>query len=356
MLELRGVSKSYGDFAVTDLDLRVERQGYFVLLGPSGVGKTVLLEMVTGLIRPDAGRVLWDGEDITSAPPEARRFAMVYQDYALFPHLSVAANIAYGLRARGVGAGEAARRAADTAGQLGIAPLLGRRPATLSGGEAQRVALARALVTEPRMLLLDEPLAAVDIGARHRLRRELQRIHDETHTSFLHVTHDVEEAMFLADRVGVMLDGRIRQVAPPEQLFRRPTDRAVAEFLGLHNVLEMTAAGEGTCRCAGVRLHVAGADETTRHVWVRPEEILLSREPFDSSALNQLRGNVVDWHHSDSLLAVRLRCAPAPGVSAEPADALELTALITYTSFEHLGIEVGRELYATFKSSAVHCF
>jgi len=345
MLELRDVAKTLGTFSVAGLSLRVERGAYFVLLGPSGVGKTVLLEMVAGLIRPDAGAILWDVTDVTAAPPERRRFAMVYQDYALFPHLSVAGNIAYGLRARGVGAAEAKQRAAATAEKLGIAALLARRPATLSGGEAQRVALARALAGRPRLLLLDEPLAAVDVTARQRLRRELKRIHRETQTTFLHVTHDVEEAMFLADRVGVMLDGAIRQVAPPEELFRRPTDRDVAAFLGLRNVFSVRSARQGVCDCGGATIHAAGADETVRHVWVRPEEVLLSREPFDSSARNQFRGRVVEWQHSDSLLAVRIDCG-----------GLELTALITYTSFEHLGVEAGAELYATFKSSAVHCF
>ncbi|MGB2821220.1 MAG: TOBE domain-containing protein, partial [Phycisphaerae bacterium] len=190
-----------------------------------------------------------------------------------------------------------------------------------------------------------EPLAAVDIGARHRLRKELKRLHAQTHTTFLHVTHDVEEAMFLADHVGVMLDGRIRQVAPPEELFRRPSDPEVSRFLGLRNVLEVTCRAPGLCRAADVDIHAAGADESVQHVWIRPEEVLLSRQPFDSSARNQFAGKVLEWRPSDSLLAVRVACG-----------SLELTALITYASFEELGIQAGTDLYATFKSSAVHCF
>jgi len=345
MLELRAVAKKLGNFSLAPLDLRVGEGAYFVLLGPSGVGKTVLLEIVAGLIRPDAGRILWQGRDLTKHPPEKRPFGIVYQDYALFPHLSVAGNLAYGPKAHGVDSAEASRRATATAEKLDIAALLERRPGTLSGGEAQRVALARALVTEPELLLLDEPLAAVDLPARHRLRRYLQRIHAETRTTFLHVTHDAEEAMVLADEVGVMLDGRIRQVAPPEELFRRPSDPDVSHFLGLRNVLEVTCSEPSRCRAGGVEIHVADADEATRHVWVRPEEVLLSRRPFDSSARNQLAGKVLEWHPSDSLLAVRIACG-----------GLELTALITYTSFEELAIQPGTDLYATFKSSAVHCF
>lgn len=362
MLELRGIAKRFGAFAVEDLDLRVPTGSYFVLLGPSGVGKTVLLELVAGLIRPDAGQVLWDGCDITSAAPERRGFAMVYQDYALFGHLTVAGNISYGLRSRGMSRGEASRRSAEIAEQLGVASLLNRRPTTLSGGEAQRVALARAMVTAPKLLLLDEPLAAVDVGVRHRLRAELQRLHERTHTTFLHVTHDVEEAMTLADEVGVMLQGRIRQVAPPAQLFRRPSDADVADFLGLRNVLAVRCEQPGLCRAGAATIHVAGAHPGTRYAWIRPEEILLSRGAFDSSARNQFRARVTEWRHTGTLLSVTVRCEPTGPAGLEDAgtlpaqEPLELTALVTYASFEQLGLAAGTEVFVTLKSSAVHCF
>ena len=171
MLELRGVEKRLGEVTISGIDLRVEPGEYFVLMGPSGVGKTVLLELVAGLMDPDQGQVLWDGGEITRLPPERRRFAMAYQDHALFPHMSVSANIAYGLRARGLRREATQAQVHRIAELLDIAPLLARAPAALSGGEKQRVALARALVTEPRLLLLDEPLAALDAGIRLRLRR-----------------------------------------------------------------------------------------------------------------------------------------------------------------------------------------
>ena len=340
MLELRAVSKRLGAFSLSDLDLRVRDGEYFVLLGPSGVGKTVLIELIAGLIPPDAGAVLWRGRDITSSPPETRRFGVVYQDYALFPHMTVARNVAYGL-----GSKNGPDRLQAVARNVGIEELLDRYPAKLSGGEQQRVALARALITDPQMLLLDEPLSAVDLKTRRQLRKELSRIHAETGTTFLHVTHDTEEAMSLGNRIGVMLEGRIHQVGTPEDLFRAPTDRDVADFLGMRNVIPVSEVKDGICSAGGAQIHAAAADESVCYIWIKPEEIVLSREPFDSSARNQFGCKVEEWEHCGSLLAVRVSSGN-----------LKLSALITHTSFSTLGVDVGTDLYATFKSSAVHCF
>ena len=344
MLELQSVSKRLGAFAITDLNLRVTDGEYFIQLGPSGVGKTVLLELIAGLLRPDSGRILWRGEEITHRPPEARRFAIVYQDYALFPHLGVADNIAYGLKAAGMGRRAVAERVARLADNLQIAALLDRRPDTLSGGEQQRVALARALATDPELLLLDEPLSAVDMAIRRQLRKLLKRIHRETGTTFFHVTHSAEEAMALGDRVGVMLEGRQRQVATPEQLFRHPDDPEVAEFLGLRNLLPVDAVVDHACDCRGERIHVSSAEEGISHIWIKPEEIVLSREPFASSARNQLLCRIEGCEAHHALYIVHL-----------VKSALRLDVLITYESLQRLEIERGGAIHATFKSSAVHC-
>jgi molybdate/tungstate transport system ATP-binding protein len=344
MLELRGLRKRLGALALEDVDLRLDAGEYFVLLGPSGVGKTVLLEMVAGLIAPDAGQVLADGVDLTTTPPERRGFSLVCQEYALFPHLTVAENIAYGLRTRGVPARERTAQVGEVARRLGIEALLRRTPEGLSGGEQQRVALARALVTAPAVLLLDEPLAALDRPLRLRLRRELKRVQRESGRTFLHVTHDPEEAFFLGDRVGIMLHGRLQWTGPPDELLRRPADWEVAEFLEMRNVVSVTCA-EGVCRTGGLEIHAAAADENTTHLWIRPEEILLSREPFSSSARNQFAGRVVDWELSGGLLAVRVAVG-----------ALHLIALITAHSFSEQELAEGTEVYCTFKSSALHCF
>ncbi|GAG51178.1 unnamed protein product, partial [marine sediment metagenome] len=213
-------------------------------------------------------------------------FAVVYQDYALFPHMTAAQNIGYGLRSTRDGG-----RIEQLACDLGIEELLERYPEKLSGGEQQRVALARALTTEPQLLLLDEPLSALDLNTRRQLRKELKRIHTQTGTMFLHITHDTEEAMSLGDRIGVMLDGRMHQVGTPEELFRTPSDREVADFLGMRNVIAVSEVRDGVCTADGVQIHAAAADESTSYIWIKPEEVVLSREPFDSSARNQLRAN-----------------------------------------------------------------
>ncbi|MHC4125220.1 MAG: ATP-binding cassette domain-containing protein [Planctomycetota bacterium] len=345
MLELRSISKSLGSFAMSDVSLRINAGEYFVLLGPSGVGKSVLIEVIAGLIKPDGGRIFWNDNDITLEPPEARGFAVVYQDYALFPHLTVRQNIAYGLRAAGGSPGKTEAHLQMLTEMLHIHKLLTRRPATLSGGEQQRVALARALAVEPKLLLLDEPLSALDTNTRLRLRKELKRINRQLNISVLHVTHDPQEAMTLADRICVMLDNRIRQVAVPAELFRKPSDPEVAGFLGMRNILPVTGAEEGICLVGSKKVYAASVNDSTSHIWIKPEEILLSTSPFDSSARNQFRSRVAEIDHHDSLLAVYI-------VSGK----LTLTALITYASFKRLGIEVGTEVYATFKSSAVHCF
>ncbi|MHC4563641.1 MAG: ABC transporter ATP-binding protein [Planctomycetota bacterium] len=343
MLGLREIGIRLGAFELADVSLTVSPGEYVAVLGPSGVGKTVLLELVAGLRRADAGTILLDGHDITTAPPDRRPISIVHQDYALFPHMTVARNIAYGLRAAGNHA-PARQRVDDLAAMLDITPLLERSPTELSGGEQQRVALARALAIQPKVLLLDEPLSALDANVRAQLRGELRRINRELGTAFIHVTHDPEEAMALGDRVAVLLDKRLRQVAAPEELFRRPSDPEVAAFLGMRNVLAVSAVRETVCHVCGADIHVSPATDATEHIWIAPEEIILSAEPFASSARNQFRCRVVDWRHRDSLLAVRVAYGE-----------LSLVSLITYASFEQLGIEAGREVYATFKSSAVHC-
>jgi len=344
-LALKSVEKRLGSFELPKLDLTVEEGEYFVLLGPSGVGKTVLLEIVAGLLTPDAGEVHWRGRDITTCPPEQRGFAIVYQDYALFPHMNVLQNIVYGLRARGTPINEARALALKTAEQLNIDALLDRMPKTLSGGEQQRVALARALVVSSGLLLLDEPLSAVDMQLRRHLQREFKRIQRETGSTFLHVTHDVDEAVLLGHRVGVMLGDRLRRVGTPADLFRKPDDPEVASFLGMRNIFSVTYGDGGYCRANGVKIHVGDRGEPFPHIWIRPEEILLSEKPFESSARNQFEGSVEEWEFQDVLVNVRVTVGD-----------LTLSVLVTYASFEKLAVEHGRKLYATFKSSAVHCF
>jgi len=343
VLKLDGICKSFGGFEMSDVSLEISAGEYFVLLGPSGVGKTLLIEMIAGLVRCDGGQVLWQSADITNSPPQSRGVSVVYQDYALFGHMTVERNIAYGLRARRVGPKEIKKRVDALAEMLEIVELLRRRPGNLSGGEKQRVALARALAVEPAMLLLDEPLAALDSNMRRRLRQILRRINRDTGVTVLHVTHDPVEAMAVADKVGVMLDNRIVQVGAVDDLFRRPSNAQVSRFLGMSNVLPVDSVNDEVCTVCGEQIHVAGAGDSLEHIWIGEEEIILSEKPFPSSARNQLLCKVVDWESRDLLLAVNVQCGE-----------LKLIALITYRSFEEIGIEVGKEVYATFKSSAIH--
>ncbi len=345
MLELKSITKKLGSYEMLDTSMCINEGEYMVLVGPSGVGKSLLLEIITGLIKPDSGRIFSDNKDITFTSPESRGFAVVYQDYVLFPHLTARQNIAYGLKAAGADSQKINNRLGSLAEMLHIEKLLGRKPATLSGGEQQRVALARALAIEPKLLLLDEPLSALDANARLRLRKELKRINRELNIPVLHVTHDPEEAMELGDRICVMLDNQIRQSASRTQLFREPSDPDVARFLGMRNILPVVRDERGLYLAQGQRIYVDAADDSTSHIWIKPEEILLSGEPFDSSARNQFRCQVIDLDHHNPFMAVHVS-------SGE----MNLTVWITYASFKELRIEVGAKIYATFKSSAIHCF
>ncbi|MCK4349485.1 MAG: ATP-binding cassette domain-containing protein, partial [Candidatus Krumholzibacteria bacterium] len=234
MLRVEGLSKKLGNFAVRDVSFDVGRGDYFVLLGASGVGKTVLLETITGITSPDAGRIVFDGREITRERIQKRNIGLVFQDQALFPHMTVKQNIAYGLRSRGAWCGRTDKRVEEIARDLEITPLLNRRPGTLSGGEAQRVALARALVTETKCLLLDEPLSSLDVSARSGMRALLRRL-NRSGITMVHVTHDYEEAIALATRIGVMERGTIVQTGPPDEIFRRPASEFVASFIGIRN-------------------------------------------------------------------------------------------------------------------------
>lgn len=234
MLELRGIAKRFGAvIAVDDFSLAVPDGEIVALLGPSGCGKTTVLRIVAGLERPDVGRVFLAGRDATDWPPEKRGVGLVFQSYALFPHLSVGANVAYGLRSR---RGERKARVRELLGLVGLSGYERRRPHQLSAGQQQRVALARALAPKPRVLLLDEPLSALDAALRKNLRAELRALLGKLGMTALYVTHDQEEALALADRVAVMRAGRLEHVAPPEELYNRPRTPFVAAFLGRANL------------------------------------------------------------------------------------------------------------------------
>jgi putative spermidine/putrescine transport system ATP-binding protein len=237
-LKLVGIRKSYGQVvAVAGVDLEVEDGEFFTLLGPSGSGKTTLLRLIAGFERPDAGRIELEGRDITSMPPYLRNTNTVFQDYALFPHMSVAENIGYGLRVRGVSKAPREKRVERALEMVRLSGLGHRRPNQLSGGQRQRVALARAVVNEPEVLLLDEPLGALDLKLRQEMQIELKQIQQEVGITFVYVTHDQEEALTMSDRMAVMSNGQIEQVGSPVEVYERPATEFVAGFIGISNVL-----------------------------------------------------------------------------------------------------------------------
>src|SRR6266704_776278 len=231
-LKLLGVHKNYGSVvAVAGVDLVVDEGEFFTLLGPSGSGKTTLLRLIAGFERPDAGRIELGGRDVTSVPPHLRDTNTVFQDYALFPHMSVADNIGYGLRVKGVAKPARERRVQRALQMVRLEGLGLRRPNQLSGGQRQRVALARAVVNEPEVLLLDEPLGALDLKLRQEMQLELKRIQQGVGITFIYVTHDQEEALTMSDRIAVMSGGKVEQVGSPTEIYERPTCRFVADFI-----------------------------------------------------------------------------------------------------------------------------
>jgi putative spermidine/putrescine transport system ATP-binding protein len=224
--------------AVDGVDLEVLEGEFFTLLGPSGSGKTTLLRLIAGFERPDAGRIELGGHDVSSLPPYARQTNTVFQDYALFPHMSVGDNIGYGLRVKGVHRAERRQRVERALRMVRLEGLEGRRPNQLSGGQRQRVALARAVINEPQVLLLDEPLGALDLKLRQEMQLELKRIQKAVGITFVYVTHDQEEALTMSDRMAVMASGRIQQVGPPVEVYERPATEFVAGFIGISNLLD----------------------------------------------------------------------------------------------------------------------
>ena len=316
-LALQGVTKRYGDVvALHPADLTIAAGEFMTFLGPSGSGKTTLLMIIAGFVEPSGGRLLVDGRDITQLPPERRDFGVVFQGYALFPHLSVRNNIAFPLRARGVAASDA-RRKVDAALELTqLGTYADRKPSELSGGQQQRVALARALVFEPDLLLLDEPLSALDKALRKDLQDELKALHRRVGTTFIYVTHDQEEALAMSDRIAILRHGTIQQTGSPRTLYERPQTAFVASFLGKSNLLEGRIESIGptlvAVRAGALDLHLAA--EVRRgskvgdllNLGLRPERVeLSSKRP--SAAENTWQGKIENITYLGAVAEVALR-------------------------------------------------
>jgi putrescine transport system ATP-binding protein len=327
LLRIEGLSKRFGSFAAVDeLSLDIYPGEFFALLGPSGCGKTTLLRLIAGFERPSAGRILLDGVDIAAVPPHRRPVNMMFQNYALFPHLSVAANVAFGLKQEGLPGPEIAKRVAAMLALVKLEDFGARRPHELSGGQRQRVALARSLVKRPRVLLLDEPLAALDKKLRDSTRFELMELQRQLGLTFIIVTHDQSEAMILADRIGVMDSGRLMQVAAPAEIYERPNSRWVADFVGDVNLFEGRVGEDRTSveGSAAGRLRVAAAIEAAPDVpiWVavRPERMRMAREKPSPGLENSVAATVVEAGYLGDLSIYQLRIADGSRLKAAVAN------------------------------------
>jgi putrescine transport system ATP-binding protein len=339
LLRIEGVGKSFGNFRAVDrLSLDIRAGEFFALLGPSGCGKTTLLRMLAGFETPGEGRILLDGKDIAQVAPHQRPVNMMFQNYALFPHLNVADNIAFGLKRAGMDRADIATRVAEMVSLVKLDGLEKRKPDQLSGGQKQRVALARSLARRPQVLLLDEPLAALDKKLRESTQAELMELQRRLGTTFVIVTHDQEEAMTMANRIGVMDAGRLEQVATPRELYEAPRSRWVAEFVGDinlfdgevtsgdHNRLDVSTREAGTLVVAAPR---QPATKATVCVAIRPEKVKLSRrgpvsDAVNSHAINRLEGVVTEVSYLGGLTVYKVKLDSGAMVRSSMANTARL--------------------------------
>ena len=363
-VQLEQLQVELGEFSLEEITLDVAAGEYFVILGPTGAGKTVLLETIDGIHQPRRGRVLIDGVDVTHLPPEKRGVGFVYQDAMLFPHLNVFENIAFGLRLRSrrgdAGSDRQVKERVYAVSELlGITHLHHRKPERLSGGEKQRVALARALVIAPRLLLLDEPLAALDPASRELLQRELAGLHRALNATVIHVTHDFEEAVALGARIAVIHQGKVLQIGPPEEIFRKPNSEFVARFVGVRNVFRgvLRPAGDGHKLRSVGGIDMAVVTGLTGQVYgsLRPEDIIISREPFRSSVRNSFPGRISSIADRGNIIYITVHLSGGEG-APEASSHLDLVCAITRRSLEEMALREGEEVYTAFKASAVHVF
>jgi molybdopterin-binding protein len=346
MIRIDNVSKDLGEFHLDDVSLEIENGEYFVIIGPTGAGKSILLETLAGIFTPDKGRITLDGTDITYLPSRERKIGMVYQDYTLFPYLNVDQNIAFGLKNLKMSKEDIRDKVEELKEFMNIGHLAHRYPGTLSGGEQQKVAIARAIAIEPKVLLLDEPLSALDSRTKAYLRDGLKKVKREYDITMVHVTHDQTEGIMLGDRIAVLMGGKVVQVGTPHEIFNRPTNEEMASFVGIENVLNghIVNNNDGIAEVSvephGSLFAVTEHSEGPMKLFVRPEDIILSREECDNSARNRMSGRIIDMQDMGPMTRVRLNN--------------DIIALVTKRSLESMSLNVGTSVYATFKTTSAH--
>jgi ABC-type sugar transport system ATPase subunit len=345
MLEVKDINVQFGNFSLKSVEFSVSKGDYFILLGVSGAGKSMILETIAGLVKPDSGSILLDGKDITRAKIQNRSVGLVFQDHAIFPHMTVRENIGYSLYGISLAHDERKKRIEEIAGQMNIISLLGRRPSTLSGGELQRVALARTLIQHPAVLLLDEPLASMDIQLRSELRSLLRQL-NRTGQTIIHVTHDYEEAISLGNKIAVINNGIILQQGSPEEVFHHPASEFVAHFTGARNFFPAVPVKDAECSEAWVSgsVKVKLTSQTVKNegfVLIRNEDIFLSGKEVDTSAVNNFRGVIRDIVPSRT------------GVEILIDIGIPIFATITRESLTHLDLKENSHVWVHFKATAI---
>ncbi len=334
MIKLENVNKVFGDFSLKDINLNIKKGEYFVLLGPSGAGKTVILEIIAGLINPDSGKVKGIKD---------KKTGLIYQDYMLFPHMDVFKNIAYGLKIRKTGKEIIKKKVDELCQSLNISHLLKRDVLTLSGGEKQRVAIARAMIISPDIYLFDEPTAALDRNARTKTQQLFVDMHKQTDASFIHITHDFEEALAVADRIAIIKEGKILQCDTPDNIFNNPDSKEIADFLGYQNVFNGSIKN-GKMKIEDLVLSVPKEQALSAYVAIRSDDIIISKNKFESSARNSFPGTVSQIIHK------------ASGVEISLDIGIILHIDITRKSWEEMNIKQEDKLWATFKVSSLKIF
>lgn len=346
MINIENLSRDWPDFSLENINLEIRDKEYFVILGPTGSGKTLLLELLAGFYEPDEGRILIGGDDVTYQDSEGRDVGFVYQDYSLFPHLTVEENIKFGPEVNDFSKDrveEETRRVIDL---LGIQDLVDRYPETLSGGERQKTALARGLVMDPDVLLLDEPISALDMPSQEEMREELKRVHRNAEITTLHVTHNREEASWLGDRIGVMKQGEIIQVGTPNEVLRKPKSEFVAGFVGTENIFQgKSKVEDGIAKIdigKNIKIEAVSTKKGNVTVCIRPEEILLSKSSIRSSGRNEFEGKIVGITELENTFQIKVDVGE------------KFVVVITKRSKSEMDLEVGSRVFITFKASTVH--
>lgn len=348
MIKIENLTRDWKEFKIDHVNLEIKTNEYFIILGPSGSGKTLLLELIAGMWPIDSGEVYIDQENITFTPLEKREVGFVYQDYMLFPHKTVFENIAFGLKMKKMDKNEMNTKVNEMMNIFNISHLAHRLPRTLSGGEQQRTALARALIISPKVLLLDEPLSALDKKTRDDLILQMKKLHKKFDITLIHVTHNFDEALALADRIAIMKNGRISQVGNSTEIFRHPADKFVADFVGVENIIEGIAMKDGeklTLIDTGkIKIYSTEKKEGHVHVTVRPEDIILSNKRVETSARNIFKGQITEIIDNGALIKLTVDVK-------EP-----IIVFLTRQSFLEMELNIGVEVWTYFKATAVHTF